>query len=152
MQAESEAIHKFASRAYAHQIAPAQNIPNNAWTPLRLDTEIFDGLNELTPATALFTPRRSGYYLIIGRAYWQANLLVGTRVIDIIANGVPVGWYIWQPNALFEVHTTETSAIVYLAAGQTAQIQLYQNSGAGENLVQPAAQANFNTMYVHRLS
>lgn len=152
MQPQTKTQPKFTSRVYAYRVNPPQSIPNNAWTTLLFSAEAFDTMAEFNPATGIFTAKRSGYYLIIARATWQCAVLASTRQIALITTSGTFGHFIWQPNVLFEVHTTETSAIVYLNVGDTARAQVWQGSGFAENLVNAAGVNYANVFEVHRLS
>lgn len=138
------------NRASAYQNLPAQNIPNNVWTPLRLDAEHFDSLNELSLVTDRFTPVNAGYYLVTVRATFQAVLAVSARLLTIYGNTGTFGYAHFEPQAVWQVQSLETSAVVYLTPNDYVEGYIWQGSGAGENLV--SNQPYQNMLMVHRLS
>lgn len=151
MQPQTKTQPKNLSCVYANQVAPAQNIPNNAWTTVRLDVKQFDLLDEITLATDSFTPKRAGYYLIVGRVTFQCAVLASTRQLAVWVGANIRGWCTWQPTVLFQTQTVETWAISYLTPNDIATLKVWQASGFGEPLVQPALQDYINCMQVYRL-
>ena len=137
---------------WAHQIAPAQSIPNNVWTTLRLDTEIFDSLGELDLATDTFTATRTGYYYIRGMVSFQCAVLASTRSVAIWSNVNVVCQAVWQPTVLFQTQTVEVTGIIRLVRGDIVRIRIWQGSGFAENLIQPGVEDYLNVLMIHRLS
>jgi len=116
------------ARAY---LAAYQSIPNATWTNIIFDTEEWDTDGMFTPPSSVITIKRlSGYYLIQGSVGFVANS-VGIRAANL-----PVA-YNYAPALSGGPTAVQIHSIYYFTVGQTADLEVLQNSGAALNAIGP---------------
>ena len=71
---------RLASRFYAYMSLPDQVLNAGVVTTIRIDTILFDSMNEFNIVTNSFTPRRAGYYLLHGSVAVRPNALADMNV------------------------------------------------------------------------
>jgi hypothetical protein len=105
-----------------------QEIPNApaGGQRLELSTEAYDTSNINT--NGVFTAPRTGLYLIEGSATWTSNA-TGSRGIRIDAN-TNVAAQHTAPATSTTPPASSVSAVVKLAAGEAAEVRVFQDSGA----------------------
>ncbi|MET8627926.1 hypothetical protein ABZW30_30005 [Kitasatospora sp. NPDC004669] len=111
----------------------SQSVPANAVTPLAIDTVIVDsyGGHSTTVNTSRYTAQVPGWYLVIGGAGFGTSS-TGARLVRIHKNGalIPASQF-GVPNPSPDITTAvQSSALVYLAAGDYVEANGYQSSGA----------------------
>lgn len=121
---------------FTAQLTSDQVIAHNTSTTLIFDTENEDLLGEYDTSTGIFTALEAGTYYFhfnvewqdfnsgaIYQAYLSTNTTTGIIAFDrlsIIASG--------------NFHGLSGSANVYMTAGQTCKVIVYQNSGGNESI------------------
>jgi len=103
------------------------------WSPITLDTEVCDTDGCFAaPSTAIYA-QHTGYYMLTGKIRWAANA-TGIRGIGIRINSASyVAQYV-LPAFTFAQDMMCSSGMVYLTAGNYAQLYAYQNSGGNLNM------------------
>lgn len=139
--------------ALFYQNTSGQSIPNTTNTTVTNWTKIADRVNtNFNAATGTFTAPAAGYYSVTGTlTYAAATGVVGTAVQAIILSNavvVALGTTIIHSTSSIAIQA-EVSAIVSLAAGQTVQLQGFQNSGAARVL---AAAGTFTTLSINKIT
>lgn len=110
----------------------SQSVANTTVTPLAIDTVIVDsyGGHSNTTNTSRYTAQVPGWYLVIGGAGF-ATSASGARLARIHKNGtlIPASQF-GIPNPSWDITTAvQSSAVVYLAAGDYVEVNGYQASG-----------------------
>lgn len=111
----------------------AQNILNNAWTAISLDTETIDTYNGHDTVTnnSRYTAQVAGFYSVCGVTCWSANS-TGVRASRIHVNGTVVQgtsqMYTTLPSNTTGVATPLRT--VYLNVNDYVEVAGYNNSGA----------------------
>ena len=110
-----------------------QSVNNGAWTAVVFNSERYDtdGIHSVVLNTGRLTCQTAGTYNITGHCRWASNL-VGDRGIRVRLDGATI-------IAGYDVNATGVSqesidTIYKLAAGQYAELLVYQASGAPLNL------------------
>jgi hypothetical protein len=123
--------------AFSAKSATQQSISNETFTDVDFGTEVFDTDNAF--ASHLFTvPSGKGgkYYLYAqaGRQVWDSDRFL-TRIVRTPSGGVgdeiAVGESAINTSGY---HTTETSCIFELTAGDVIKVQVWHNSGSTRNI------------------
>ncbi len=125
----------------------SQSIPNNAYTFVDFDTEIYDTDNYWTDAAYdyaagtgpnFFTMPFDGWYQAVVSAYWNPNA-TGIRTIDFHERGPVLDGSIQTYNQIAPVVVQGVAHLLvtdfYAPAGQKVDINVYQDSGAALNLL-----------------
>lgn len=123
--------------------ATLQAIPHNVPTTVIFDTEEYDVLNEFNPATGVFTATYAGYYQFNGSVmsasaawdgteYWEASLYKNGT---IYARGHRAVMAATQTTT----YLSQVTASMYLAAGDTIDMRIFQNSGDPVNITADAS-------------
>jgi hypothetical protein len=134
--------HQSRARAY---ISAAQAIPDNTWTKIQFNAENFDEKSEFDPVTNFeFTAKEEGYYQVNARTEFTLTTLVDGSHISI---AIYVNGSVWAYGNSLQVSTDGASSktmvynnapvvsdVVYLQAGQTISIYVYQFTGVSQNL------------------
>jgi len=110
----------------------AQPITNVNWTLVLLSSIAFDTQGEFTTApSCYFTPKKAGYYLMLGVVNWYNNA-TGDRSVKFYKNGVNIlETLAWDSPALLASYCQRTlPQIIYLAAGDHVDLRCQQVSGA----------------------
>ncbi len=133
--------------------ATAQSMANGVFTKVIFNTEVFDNLGEYDNTTGVFTAIYTGYYQVNASAMsaniawaagqiWQCALFLnGTEYSNGYFNEITAS------NTTL-LHST-LSDIIYLTAGQSIDIRVYQDQGAPVNIHNSA---DYNFFAIHRLS
>lgn len=117
------------SKARAYLTAAQDNLTNEVWTKILLDTEEYDIGADFDTANSRFTTPIAGYYLVIGTCSFKNS---------VVSKGHAAG--IYYDNALYRyglMLSADTSPLVQVmcivkaAAGKT--IELYANQASGTN-------------------
>lgn len=129
-----------------------QSIANSSQVQISGWTKTFDRVNaNFSASTGTFTAPSTGFYHISGQLTYASHTgVVGAEYAAIlVANGanVAVGTFFQESTSTAFV-SVPVSADVSLAAGQTASIQTFQNSGAAVAL---ATTGGANFLSIHRL-
>lgn len=120
-----------AARATRPLAGPAQTIPSSSATKLDLTTEQYD--TEALHSAGTFTAPQDGIYLVEGFARWAIDA-TGSRQIAVAVGGEYASDTTVPAASGFSPTTTSVSAVVKLAQGQTAQLQVQQNSGGSRDV------------------
>lgn len=111
----------------------AQSIPNNAFTALTFDSEIFNvgPLHSTSVNSSRITipAGQAGRYLF-GASSLIAASAVGQRIVQFLINGTTEigGDIVGNPGATFTESLLATALLV-LAVGDYVEVRVYQNSG-----------------------
>lgn len=124
--------------AYVFRNANAQSIPHNTVTAITFDTEVRDdnAYADLVTNSDRLVARAAGWYAVTG---WVSFPPSGTgfRNLWIYKNGLPnadrYGWVV-APGSAANSTRLQTSALVYLAAGDYVQMAVVQDSGGALSL------------------
>jgi hypothetical protein len=137
--------------AYA---AAAQSVPNNVFTAMSLDTEVFDtdGGHSTVTNTSRYTCQVAGIYLLMGVAVLPASG-AGTRGAAIGLNGSTTGIIgseqLLAPSPAFATTIAPTPTYQRLAVGDYVSLLGWQNSGAAISTVTVgAAMTSFTAQWV----
>lgn len=118
---------------FAYQ-ATAQTVPNAAFTPVPLDTEVFDteGGHSTTTNTSRYTFQVAGTYRVDGLCSFASNA-TGFRGAKLNLNGSTAVIGSEQLSAAVGSFgtTATTSAYVAVNVGDYVEMSAYQSSGAG---------------------
>jgi hypothetical protein len=111
-----------------------QSIPNATYTIRNFNTELYDtdGFhdNSVNNSRITIPSGKSGYYLV----RFNQPLLTSTtgdRNYYINKNGSLIGQHAGTPSAVYPIH--EGGRVIYLAAGDYIQLDVYQASGGALN-------------------
>lgn len=135
-EAEGEGPRGFASCVHAYRSAAYNQPVGQAVIPL--DTALIDRLGEFNAATSRITPRKAGFYVLIGKVEYSAGAINVQMDLQIRLNSVTtiadqkvrppvVGW--WP--------TIQTEVIAYVDKGE--YVDLWMDNGAAN--VRPIAGA-----------
>lgn len=114
------------------------------------ETEIFDGLNEYDPATGLFTPLRSGYYVFMSDVDFLQTAGAGAMCAHALNQaGVGVISQHWDYPPLNTRYVAHLHAIQYVVAGTAVTVST-SHAVVGNLTVQNAARHTFFS--AHRIS
>lgn len=112
----------------------AQSIPNNVFTAMTIDTEVFDsdGGHSTTTNTSRYTCQVAGIYLLTGNVVLPASG-TGTRGAEFNLNGTTAingSEQLIAPSPGFATTIAPTPTYVRLAVGDYVQLMGFQNSGS----------------------
>jgi len=111
-----------------------QSIPNATYTIRNFNTELYDtdGFhdNSVNNSRITIPSGKSGYYLVRFNQPLGTNT-TGDRIYYIKKNGDLIGQHGGTPSAVYPVH--EGGRVIYLAAGDYIQLDVYQSSGGAIN-------------------
>lgn len=113
----------------------AQSIPNNAFTSLSLDAELWDsdGGHSTVSATSRYVCQVAGTYAVVGAASIVGNA-TGGRGVQITVNGNAItGTELLTNNNGTGSWSGQTVCEVPLNVGDYVEVQAYQNSGGALN-------------------
>lgn len=143
----------YRARAFRATASAAQSIANSAFTVVQFDTESFDTNNNFDNATNYnYTAPVAGYYLVVTAACFNLTAVVATTVLTagIFVNGADAG-----RGTKHEVEALKTgpeallaSTILLLAAGDTVDFRVFQNSGGAQPLTQAATENHFSVIFL----
>jgi hypothetical protein len=111
----------------------SQSIPNNTFTAMSIDTEVFDsdGGHSTTTNTSRYTCQVAGLYLLSGEVVLPASG-AGTRGAEFMVNGITAvigSEQLCAPSPGFATTIAPTASYVRLAVGDYVQLMGFQNSG-----------------------
>lgn len=126
-----------------------QSIPNNAWTPIAFDAEIFDKGDcwAIAQPTRLVAPRDGYYNVEANVGFVNAGDTDGQRMIGIFSSGgnyLRVKSRIAAGAAEHWMYLGTPSGMIYLVAGDYVTVGVYQNSGAAMNIEAASQQMEAN--------
>jgi len=122
------------SRVRAYQ-STVQSIPNATATKVNLQTENYDALGEFDNATSYrFTATYAGYYLVIGSAGIQTMSDQGLFNVRIVKNAVTLVSQFGVRGSGAADLVISVKDVVYLAVGDTLELQVFQQTGAARDL------------------
>ena len=109
-----------------------QTIPNNTFTKLTFDVENYDvGSYAASSDTITIPSGKDGYYLVIGRAFWEDNA-TGLRQMAIYKNGAAV----YQNNAVASTTypTSMVQAVFSAVEDDTIELYVKHTKGSDANI------------------
>lgn len=113
-----------------------QSLSDNTWTPLTLDTEVFDSDNghSTSTNTSRYVVQVAGTYQIGGHSAFAANA-TGNRAARITVNGTPIIGSFVKTLASTASHSSgvATSAQAVCAVGDYIEVMGLQSSGGALN-------------------
>lgn len=138
----------FTSRVFVY-LGVNQSIPDQTWTVVNLNTELFDGNNEFDINTHRFTAGASGYYFVSVASSYDA--IQAGKVVHAAVRANGNDWKILMnlTTGLQFAQVPSISGVIYLAAGDYIESMVWHNYGASRN-INASDYATF--MSVHRLS
>ena len=116
-----------AARATRPAAGPAQNVTSGAATKLVLTSESYDTAGMHSGGT--FTAPRAGLYLVEGHARWFFNAAGIRQIVVHAGSEYPSETTVQAATESLAPTTTSVSAVVRLAQGETAQLEVQQSSG-----------------------
>ena len=123
-----------------------QSVANNSATTIVFNSEATDALNEYNPATGIFTAATAKRVQVSTKARYQGAIGTVTNALQIQKNNVTI-YEINQPNVT-AYETFETNGSLYLAAGDTVRIQVFQTSGSTQTIDNNAANVSLSIVEV----
>jgi len=124
----------FGRRVYAYPSALANPVPNIAETPMVFDAERWDHLGELSllGPNYVYTPRKTGRYLIILNVLWDVPMGNGMSFIRMRKNGA-----IYTAQTYY-LHANQQNTVIfiledYLTVPDFIEFRIYQNTGLLRN-------------------
>lgn len=117
-----------------------QSIPSGTWTTLTWDTEEYDpaDIHSLTTNPSRVTVQRAGIYQVSINAGFAASAGGSARGLGLLKNGSG-GWLalaLLPPVAVAVLSThIPLSASLQLSAGDYLEVQAFQDTGGGLNVV-----------------
>jgi len=110
------------------------SIPDTTYTSIPFANEVYDTKGEFDTSSHLFTAQESGYYLVIASVWWAGNSN-GQRTLEILDhNSVIRAKSYFYPAPTSGSFVQMTSAIIYLGAGGSPTVRVYQSSGGALNI------------------
>ncbi len=142
------------SRARAYLSAAPQSIPPSVWTQVAFDAEAFDEHSEF--AASQFTALQDGYYQVNGRVEFDLTGFSENVPSQYVSVGIFINGTLQSQgtnlainsNSLFNNAPT-VSDVVFLQAGQTLQLRVFQSSSAALNLLSGTAKTYIS---IHKIS
>jgi len=117
------------SYVFAYRSASNQTISNTTVTTVIFNSEIEDTLGEYNISTGIFTATEDGVYQVVANIHW-AGVPSGQWVQTYITAGGTV-YTMWYDTIVATISQKQADAkgIFKLAAGDTVEIKVQQNSG-----------------------
>lgn len=140
---------------FSGYLVAAQSIPNNAFTPINIDTETIDTHNGHSNTTnnSRYVCQVAGVYELTGSVVLPASG-TGTRGAAFGINGLsaPItgSEQLIAPSPGFATTIAPTPSLIRLAVGDYVTLLGFQNSGAAVNTA--SVGAAMNTFNVQRIS
>ena len=125
------------SLVYAYTTG-TQIIANNTLTTIIFTTESKDTLAEYSTGTGIFTAKDAGTYAVTSQVTWQniASTQPHRHYITTTGTGRTPTLYTWTSiGTNYWFFSSSFNGNVYVPAGGTIAVQVYQSSGANRNVV-----------------
>lgn len=137
------------SRARAYKKAADQTISTATPTKVVLDEETYDEQNEFDSVTNYrFTATKAGYYLVTAAVVWGGLIDQARGILQIYKNGAEHS-AVWTRASGAATFSTNISDIIYLAAADFLELNVYHNKGSNTTIKKGS---NLTYMAVHKLS
>lgn len=111
-----------------------QLITNGLITVVRVNTEDYDTLSEFDTTNWTFTALNNGYYLVAGQITWQTSVDQKLHDLYLYKNNASVSQVDLNSSGTTSVSQSFTNT-VYLVAGDTLTMRVYQNTGGNRMLL-----------------
>lgn len=145
----------FPSRVYAYAFTPDQSIANITVTDVRLNRVRYDTLGEFDLTAYTFTPKFSGWYIIVAQIIWVTKPQTGDgRMFITTVNGIVDSN---SSRGLIPANRDFTqciNVIKYLLKGKLVKLTVYHSLGVGftRSLMATIVDTDYTFMCIHRLS
>jgi hypothetical protein len=137
------------SRARVYRTNTRQTIASDTLTKVQFNAKNYDNQNEFDITNNYrFTPKKSGYYLVIAQVHWGSSVDQTHHAICTVVNGVAVDSSRKRSSGT-GYFTQECHDIVYLTPNDYLELYVYQNSGGNINIEYGSGETY---MAIHKLS
>lgn len=142
----------------ARQATP-QSIANSSWVSVTFDTNDYnnDSMHSTTTNTTRFTATTAGRYMFTAQCNFAANntgaralKFAITRVagVGLVSGAINKVGQIAVPGSSLDISLC-TTMVVYMAATDYVEAQVWQSSGGALNLASGDGQPRFQCLWVH---
>lgn len=139
----------FTSRARVYRGGTVQSIPASNWTKVQFNAENYDGDNEFDSTTNYrFTAGSNGYYAIISSLRLESMADGNELSLRFAKNGAEVSVKTKRVGGAAHLSVEHTD-ILYLAANDYIEVEVYQSNASSRNLTATSA---WSFLSIHRLS
>lgn len=130
----------------------AQTVGSGGTGVLALDSTVADtyGGHSNVTNNSRYTAIVAGWYFVKGGVVWAVNA-TANRIIQITKNGVavPQSWVAVLATTAVNAPGEETTALVFLNAGDYVEISISQNSGGNLNTFVTGPNPSMHIWWVH---